>query len=73
MIDPLGHDHAAHRAAIRAHVHAAEAECRLLYPLLATVDDWRGPAGRAFRQRVAALRGRIEAAHAALMAVGATL
>jgi hypothetical protein len=64
---------ASERAAVRARVRAAEADCLLLYALLPGVQAWNGPASRAFGLRIAGLRERIEAAHAALAAAEAEL
>ncbi|GAA4169155.1 hypothetical protein GCM10022287_05330 [Gryllotalpicola koreensis] len=64
---------ATERAAVRAHLRAAEADCLLLYRLLPAVPGWSGAASWAFGLRLAELRARVAAAHAALAAAEAAL
>jgi len=61
-------DDEAKRAAARAQLRAAAADCLLLDRLVPMPHGWNGPASGAFAVRVEALRGRIEAVHAALTA-----
>jgi hypothetical protein len=56
------------RAAARARLRDAEADCLQLHRLLPGRVGWWGPASRAFGLRVDELRERIDAASAALAA-----